>query len=130
MPRYFFICWACETHSDEFRPISESSYRPKCEKCSEEMDRNYGAEHAGHVPGGTWPMTTTHLNNEGTPETFNSEKELLAACKARGIRHRPDAAFIESRMEMEKYREKDGTWSMRPTYKDGVGDGERGRRWF
>jgi hypothetical protein len=129
MPVYCYSC-ECGQFDKRFAPMSEAGVRPPCPKCSQPMERDYHSEHYGHVPGGTWPMTTTHLNSEGKPETFNSSAELERACKERGIRHRPDSAFSEARMEMEKYRTSDGRWDMRPVYREGRGDGEKGRRWI
>lgn len=129
MPTYAFMC-DCGEKTQRVAPMAESGVRPACGKCFQVMERDYTSEHYGHVPGGTWPMTTTHLNAEGKAETFASEKDLLRACKERGLRHRPDAAFVEQTVQMEKYRDSNGKWDMRPVYRNGTGDGEKGRRWF
>lgn len=130
MPAYCWACYDCSERTTLFLSVSERKNAPSCGKCGGVMERDYPSEHRGHIPGGAWPLTTSHISPDGTPETFNSAAELERACKERGIRHRPDAAFTESRVEMERYRTSDGKWDMRPVYREGRGDGEKGRRWI
>jgi predicted nucleic acid-binding Zn ribbon protein len=130
MPCYIFECAACSEHTTLFLSVAERKNAPSCGKCGGVMERDYHSEHSGHVPGSAWPLTTTHLNSEGKPETFNSAADLERACKERGLRHRPDSAFVEQSMEMERFRTADGRWDMRAVYKEGRGDGEQKRRWI
>ncbi len=63
----------------------------ECEDCTRPN------QHSMVAGSDCWPLTTTHI--DGTPRTFYNDRELQAACKAAGVRHRPDSAFVEQRYE-------------------------------
>lgn len=73
-----------------------------------------------HIPGGAWPFTTTHLS--GKPETFSNQAELDRRCKELGVKHRPDASFLEKTVVGTDRRGN-------PIYKEGSGMGLPGV-WF
>ncbi len=56
MPQYFYKC-DCGHGFSEFRPCSQSSARPACQKCGERTERDFVGEAYGvaHKPG-NWPM--------------------------------------------------------------------------
>lgn len=57
------------------------------------MERDWHAEARTHTPGSAWPFVTTHIT--GKPIEVRSEAHLQELCKAHGVKHRPDSAFLE-----------------------------------
>jgi hypothetical protein len=101
--------------------MSDCMKMPPCEKCGGVTERDYHVEHTGHIPGGAWPIVTTHL--DGTPREVTSEAHMKQLCKQFGKVHRPDAAFVE---KVSVVNRKTG----RVEYREGSGDGDSpGRRW-
>lgn len=60
----------------------------ECAECTQP------GRHSATAGSDAWPLTTTHI--DGTPRTFYNDTELQAACKAAGVRHRPDTAFLNA----------------------------------
>jgi hypothetical protein len=94
MPFYVWTCFECPNSSHtSWQSISAPRIAPLCE-CGRPMERDWHAEHRGHVPVSTFPYFTSHIT--GHPLEVKSESHLQQLCKQHNVRHRPDAAFIEN----------------------------------
>jgi putative FmdB family regulatory protein len=109
MPFYEYSCEACGTIENEFHPtIPNKIVKPKCPKCSQEMERDYHREFTGHKPGSVFPFIHTHLTGDGSPILITSERHYQHVCREQSLKRygipdaivpRPDAAFIDDRVE-------------------------------
>lgn len=61
------------------------------------MERDYHAEHYGHVPASAFPYTTTNLDPSGAPIEVKSAAHLSQLCKQFGVRHRDDTSWEDTR---------------------------------
>lgn len=128
MPLFCYVCDTCDKKCEKWFWVRDKIEAPKC--CDIEMERDYHAEHTNHVPGGVFPYVTTNLTPDGSPVEVKSHAHLSQLCKQYGKVHRDDAAFTERYQDIEAKFDRDGRMKVRPIYKDGNGDGEKGRRWF
>lgn len=100
MPFYEWRC-ACGEGRRVFAPMSECRNAPIC-NCGGSMERDYGAEHGGHIPASAFPYTTRNLTPDGSPVEVRSAAHLSSLCRQYGVRHRDDSAFEDVRMEFNK----------------------------
>lgn len=96
----------CEQEIDIYQPLTTSE-APKCEKCGEPMEKVFRS--SNHVPKSVFPYVTTHIS--GKPIEVKSEAHLQSLCKQYGVRHRPDAAWIDDQWERNSVREGRGVGS-------------------
>lgn len=108
MPFYCYTCYDCQDSTAKlWQSVAAQRVAPACAKCSTPMERDWHAEHAptGFSVGSVFPYTTTHIT--GQPIEIKSESHLKSLCKQHGVRHRPDAAFIEN----DSGRGMPGSWN-------------------
>lgn len=127
MPLYGFRCAACSKTHERYFPVRELTPTIECD-CGQTAERDLTCEARNHVPGGTYPYVTTHLN--GQPIEVTSAAHLQQLCKQHGKTLRDDAGYIEQDMHIEKYIDRNGNLAVRPVYRSGSGDGEGKRRWI
>ena len=110
MPIYSLACEPCVTEEDVYLPLFTSP-NPECSKCGAPRSRVWRSRSS--PASSVFPYVTTHLN--GQPIEVRSEMHLQELCKAHGVVHRPDAAWVEKSVEATgkgpKWREGNGVGS-------------------
>ena len=69
----------------------------RCTECGEAGHPWWDHGAKGSIKSGSdaWPMTTKNI--DGVERTFYNDRELQSFCKAKGVRHRPDSAWVNKR---------------------------------
>lgn len=103
MPIYGFRCNACEATYERYFSVRDSKPQIQCEKCEGTCERDFMAEARNHRPSSAFPFVTSHIS--GKPIEVKSEAHLQSLCKQYGVRHRPDAAWLEDEWQGNKVKE-------------------------
>lgn len=114
MPIYSLQCETCGAEAEEYIPLFDDP-NPPC-KCGGARVRVWGITR--HVAKSVFPYVTSNIT--GQPVEVRSEAHLQELCKAAGVTHRPDAAWIEKGVEAT---------GRGPKWKEGSGMGLPGC-WF
>ena len=99
-------------------------YSPgRCTECGEEGHPwwDHQVEHSIKSGSDAWPLTTKNI--DGVERTFFNDRELQAFCRAKGVTHRPDAAWVDKRVVGTDWR------TGEQIYSEGSGRGNPGS-WY
>ncbi len=114
MPIYAWQCSSCSKETEGYL-AKWNDPNPPCE-CGAAQDRIWRVTR--HHASSVFPYVTSNIT--GAPVEVTSQSHLDSLCKANGVVHRPDAAWIE----------KDMTPTGRgPSWREGSGHGLPGS-WF
>jgi hypothetical protein len=119
LPVYDLSC-ACGREWEAYVAL-RSHENPLC-VCGQLPERVWGLS-LKHVPGGTYPYTTTNLRPDGKPVTITSDAHLQRLCKEFGATPRPDNGWLTKEYKGVDFK------TGKQIYKEGSGMGLPGS-WF